>query len=101
MSPAGLQDASRLRPDAQRRDRQQGHQVPAPGRGVHIRALAGPDLQGQEAGQQGGAGPQTSERREQTEVHVQKGKGVFVVGGGGAHAALVEAEPPSLCSSVC
>lgn len=50
ISQAGLPDASWLRPHTQRRDRQQGYQVQAPGGGVHLRALAGQDLQGQEPG---------------------------------------------------
>lgn len=50
VSTAGFQDTSWFWSNAQRRNRQKGHQVQAPGGGVHIRALAGPDLQGQEAG---------------------------------------------------
>lgn len=71
--PAGLPDATWLRPDTQRRDWQQGHQVQAPGGSVHLRALAGPDLQGEEPGQQGAAGPQASQYSAEAEVHVQKG----------------------------
>lgn len=73
MFPAGLPDASGLWPNAQRRNRQQGHQVQAPGGGVHLGALAGEDLQGEEPGQQGAAGPQASQRSAQAEVHLQKG----------------------------
>lgn len=77
--PAGLPDASRLRPDTQRRDRQQGHQVQAPGGGVHLGALAGEDLQGEEAGEPGAAGAQAAQRGVQAEVHLQKGNGALPV----------------------
>lgn len=72
--PAGLPDTSWLRPNTQRRDRQQGHQVQAPGGGVHFRALAGPDLQGEGPGQQRAAGPQAPECGAQAEVHLQEGR---------------------------
>lgn len=71
--PAGLPDTSWLRPNTQCRDRQQRHQVQAPGGGVHFRALAGPDLQGEGPGQQRAAGPQAAQRGAQAEVHLQKG----------------------------
>lgn len=71
---AGLPDAAGLRPHPQRRDRQQGHQVQAPGGGVHLGALAGADLQGQAPGQPGAAGPQAAQRGAQAEVHLQKGE---------------------------
>lgn len=74
---AGLQDAPRLRPDAQRRDRQQGHQVQAPGGGLHLGALAGSHLQGEGSGQPGAAGPQAPQRNAPAEVHLQKGTGDF------------------------
>lgn len=44
LCPVGLQDAAGLRPDAQRRDRQQGHKAEAPGGSFHVGALAGQDL---------------------------------------------------------
>lgn len=71
---AGLPDAAGLRPHPQRRDRQQGHQVQAPGGGVYLGALAGEDLQGEAPGQPGAAGPQAAQRGAQAEVHVQKGE---------------------------
>lgn len=76
---ARLPDAAGLRPHAQRRDRQQGHQVQAPGGGVHLGALAGEDLQGQAPGQPGAAGPQAAQRGAQAEVHVQKGESSITV----------------------
>lgn len=72
---AGLPDSAGLRPDAQRRDRQQGHQAEAPGGSLHFGALAGQDLQGEEAGEPRPRGAQAEGRRHhQAEVHVQKGK---------------------------
>lgn len=71
---AGLPDAAGLRPDAQRGDREQGHQVQAPGGGLHLRALAGAHLQGEEAGEPRAPGPQAPRLQHhlQTEVHLQK-----------------------------
>jgi len=73
---AGLPHAAGLRPNAQRRDWQQGHQAAAPGGGLHLGALAGAHLQGQEAGEPGPRPARAAHhRRHQAEVHLQKGTG--------------------------
>lgn len=59
-SAAGLPHTSRVRPDTERGDRQQGYPSEALGGGVHFRTLAGAHLQGEEAGEQTSSGSQAS-----------------------------------------
>lgn len=70
---AGLPYTTWVWPDKECWDRQQGHPSETPWGGVYFRALAGANLQSEEAGEPAGCGPQAPQRRSQTEVHLKKG----------------------------